>query len=787
MLKERTQKPSEHKRFGADSAIKNARNKQDMSDFTMLGKVVLIIVVSMILSGTSISGTPIPAVAALCGALSPMYAAAALAGGTAGFIIRAAASSHLSDIIAMAVMVVFRIVLSRVPLEENRRTRTVTAVFSGLIYIASGMVVAAALDFSAGVLIATLFRGVLCAAACYLFMSVILSFDKTSTVNSTDRKGALAAVFVLAVTALAGVSYAGINAGHIAAFFAIISASTIGVGGGIGGGVMYALSVCALLLYAPELAGGVAVASLAAVVCGVFRFYGKLAVTAAFITISLLTSVAVGIPTGSIYIFAEILIAAFVFVLMPERVYDRLRSLFFSRVSGVSGNNGNERVRLKTFGGSFGKITENLNRAAAILNNQDIYGKNNFIDFTGLFGKICTDCAEKHYCNMRKKPRFMHECENIETELTRNGFVTARSLHIDICEKKEIIADRINKAYNLQQFTMNMRQSSTLTEETAILAVKSAQTLYSTATDSIISMPDTDISALVADKLASVGMTANVVCGTDDLSFYHAEIFIESGSTVNTCEHIYKILTRATGKTFEAPAVLNLRDGQFRIRFSERFCFRLEDGVFETAAPESRSDGYSGDNHAVFEDGFGNVYYILSDGMGSGARAAVESSMAVSILSELIKSGADPVSALKFTNLALQIKSSDETTATVDMLIFSRYTGKTKIIKMGAARSIAAISGSIREYAGHSLPAGILTENEADIFSLRMAAGDKLALFTDGITEAVYPKIREMLLSDGISAELSAKMIGDVSSEEETSITEREDDKTLLIISVLKN
>jgi stage II sporulation protein E len=291
-----------------------------------------------------------------------------------------------------------------------------------------------------------------------------------------------------------------------------------------------------------------------------------------------------------------------------------------------------------------------------------------------------------------------------------------------------------------------------------------------------------------------MGIAADVCCGTDALGFYHAEIFVVGGKTVNTTDTVVKIITRSTGRILEAPLVEQLTVGQdekphYRIRFSEEYKYRMDDGVFETPAPESTSEGYSGDNHTGFEDGFGNVYRIISDGMGSGARAAVESSMAVSLLSELIRNGADPLSAIKFTNLALQIKSSDETTATVDMLIFNRYSGKITIYKMGASKSFAAISGGIREYAGQSLPAGILTENEPDIFTFRADTGDKLAIFTDGISENVYPKIREMLLSDGISSERAAKIIGDFSQdkEHETYEYEREDDKTLLIISVLDN
>ena len=54
------------------------------------------------------------------------------------------------------------------------------------------------------------------------------------------------------------------------------------------------------------------------------------------------------------------------------------------------------------------------------------------------------------------------------------------------------------------------------------------------------------------------------------------------------------------------------------------------------------------------------MVFILSDGMGTGGRAAVEGALACKIMESLIKSGMSFFTAAKITNSALRVKSEDE-------------------------------------------------------------------------------------------------------------------------------
>ncbi|MDR0903194.1 MAG: SpoIIE family protein phosphatase [Ruminococcus sp.] len=776
----------------------------------VLGETIMAILAAMLLSGTSISGTPIPASAALCGALPPVLSAAALAGGVMGFIIRGDVGAHIADIVAMTAILLFRVIIARVFERDGgvkRRYRIFRLTLTGIVYILSSVVTATIFGLSAPLFAAIIFRGILCSAACAVFIIVINTARKVFTPVfggeaekfspelhgnafkfTFEEKAALSAVYVLAIIALSAFAPAGINFARVLADFLIIAAASQSVGGGA---IIFALSVLGMTLYSPEIGRTGVLLAAGAAISGVFRMYGKLYVTAAYTIITLLFCIMLGLPMGSVYIFAEIFIAALAFMLIPDRFTAPAK--FNPLVTDTPSE------RLNRFSANFGRIIEKIDRAASVLNNQTLNGKNNSIDFAGVFNKICENCPDAPDCIMQNPKHFNREC-NIYTEyLRQDGFLTPADLHINGCLNKEIIAKEINKEYNLYKYIQNSGINSGQIEAITIRELEITRKLFESADNRVITAADPQMSGFLTDLLEKDNRKTQINCGFDADNFYHAEIYLSEELDSSTEERIKRILSRKISREFrEKPFKQRVRSGyqgsnqggnqvsnqggnikyKYRYIYSEEYNFELSYGISDTPAPEDFSNGYSGDSHGVFEDGFGNVTFIISDGMGSGARAAVESAMTVSLLTELLESGADPVNALKFVNLALEIKSSDETTATADILTLNLYSGKINLHKMGAARTIAAVSGTVREFSGQSLPAGILPDNLPDSFSFRVDKGDKIALFSDGITEESYPRLREMLLTNSISSDSAAKILV------ENDRNFRADDKTLFFVAV---
>ena len=125
---------------------------------------------------------------------------------------------------------------------------------------------------------------------------------------------------------------------------------------------------------------------------------------------------------------------------------------------------------------------------------------------------------------------------------------------------------------------------------------------------------------------------------------------------------------------------------------------------------------------------------ILSDGMGAGGRAAVDSAMAAGLIGRMIKAGFGYDCSLGILNSSMIFKSTDESTATVDIAAVDLHTGRCDLLKAGAAPTLVRRSGRTGKAQSTSLPAGILRDISFDKATIRLRPGDILLLMSDGAT-----------------------------------------------------
>ncbi|MCL2022770.1 MAG: SpoIIE family protein phosphatase [Oscillospiraceae bacterium] len=163
--------------------------------------------------------------------------------------------------------------------------------------------------------------------------------------------------------------------------------------------------------------------------------------------------------------------------------------------------------------------------------------------------------------------------------------------------------------------------------------------------------------------------------------------------------------------------------------FAESPRFSVEIGVAQRARGDAR---LCGDYYSQFTLPGGETAFLLSDGMGTGGRAAVDSALTCTLFSTLVQAGLSFPCALRLTNGALMSKSADESLATLDAAIFDPYTGEMRLYKAGAAASLAAVGRNICKLESDSLPAGILREIDFKEHSLKLKEGDLCLLFSDG-------------------------------------------------------
>ena len=144
----------------------------------------------------------------------------------------------------------------------------------------------------------------------------------------------------------------------------------------------------------------------------------------------------------------------------------------------------------------------------------------------------------------------------------------------------------------------------------------------------------------------------------------------------------------------------------------------------------------SGDSYACFHLRGGRLALVLSDGMGAGPQASLESRITISLLGRLLDAGFDQDLAIKTVNSLLVLRSPGETFATVDLAVINLYTGKVDFVKIGAMPTLIMRGHEIRLVKAGSLPVGIVEDIEVASMSKKIQPGDILVMVTDGLLEA---------------------------------------------------
>lgn len=147
-------------------------------------------------------------------------------------------------------------------------------------------------------------------------------------------------------------------------------------------------------------------------------------------------------------------------------------------------------------------------------------------------------------------------------------------------------------------------------------------------------------------------------------------------------------------------------------------------------------DLLSGDSFSAVELSNGKFAVALSDGMGNGERARLESSTALGILEQLLQSGMDETLAIKSVNSVLMLRSADEIYATVDMALIDEYSARTTFLKIGSSPSFIKRGDEVIPVSASNLPIGIIQDIEVDLVTLQLLPGDILIMMTDGIYDA---------------------------------------------------
>ncbi len=238
--------------------------------------------------------------------------------------------------------------------------------------------------------------------------------------------------------------------------------------------------------------------------------------------------------------------------------------------------------------------------------------------------------------------------------------------------------------------------------------------------------------------------------------------------------YILAALEDATGREITSPTLLTRISEAAGAEFSLPKYYRRQDmALMELQSrPKYRAewvtrsdaggDEVSGDTIGVTECESGNLFAVLSDGMGSGDEARRVSEFTASALLSLLPCGADAARLTYLVNSVL-LGTGDECPATLDLFCFDLIMGEARFIKAGAVCSYIKRGESLFRIKSETMPLGVLSAPEAESVSAEIRDGDIVVIMSDGVTGACEdaPWLIEALRADAASLDAYASAIID--------------------------
>lgn len=129
----------------------------------------------------------------------------------------------------------------------------------------------------------------------------------------------------------------------------------------------------------------------------------------------------------------------------------------------------------------------------------------------------------------------------------------------------------------------------------------------------------------------------------------------------------------------------------------------------------------------------GRLVLALSDGMGSGWRAARQSRTAVQLLEQMLAAGFAEDDAVRAINAALMLRSGAEVFATLDLALVDLACGHACFVKVGASPSFLRRAGRVTVLRCATPPAGVLPELDVRVDRRSLLPGDLLVMTSDGV------------------------------------------------------
>ena len=692
------------------------------------GGFLLALAAGFFLSDTRLAGVASFADISLAGGLSLPYSAAVLTGSLVHSIVTDNIGRNIVKISAMIMILIMKLFFE---LDEQPR---LSGIITGASVFLSGMAVSALIGELIYKAAFYIFYGAVAGITAYSAALAVSGIKRKSVVDLTGKSGcAYAVIYTIAVSALCSAETPVIDPGVIAgAALTLYGAYFYGCTGGVMCG---ALTVCGAFLASPETGMSIVLLPAAGMLTGFIKRGKHISSAVFFGSSEIMLTILSGLAHNYIDSLINIAAGGMLFTVTAPGYSDKwiiagtntgmeLPELLSSRMTFLSDTIGTVRSESQ-------KIAEAIAENAAVTDSTD-----------DINAGICKRCFRRLNCWNKDYDATMRGFRKLsqQTEFAAESFPyeLKECLHkpeitqlLESRARERAMAKLLETRFSESQQLM-FEQMSIIRDMTGACGER-LDVRYSEA-----------VSRQVREKLSRFSINSrNVIAYYNSINRLHIELYFSYSERPGDIFRVRDLISDELGIPLDSTEMTD-SGREIRVRLYEKPEYAIEACG---ASKSAEKDADNGDTSCCFSDGAGVSYVILSDGMGSGKDAAVESRLVVRMFRKLITAGVDFASAIKLINSIMLTKSPAESFATLDVLRIDLDSCGLTVIKSGASATLIKHRDSVMKIASPTFPVGIYEHSDIFYKEYDFEEGDIVIMFSDGISENEYLYIKELLLS----------------------------------------
>ena len=759
------------------------RLRQTAGQYRHAGEMAAAAVGGVVFSSAQILGGITPFGVALAAAVPEELFLPALFGALFGYLWFPAPGSTMEYAAAILLLGGVRWTLSTGSLW--RRIPQAPAVLAGGCMLAGGLASAFALGGTPDRLLMAVAVSMLTAGSAWFFARSLVILRSRVASAYQEELGCLYVTFLLLTAGLARITALGISVGRVLAsagvlLFAIAGGPAGGAVMGVGAGlVALALGKESAFLMGSYAAGGL--------LAGAASRFGRIPTALCYLVVTALVSVTS--PTARMLqiSLAENLLACLIVLVLPARVVQFVQPAREGTAAQTSAERMALRMHMERFAQALREIGETTREVSRKLNSMHLCSVEDVWQHT--LDTVCRKCPRRYRCWQSEFDQTMDAVNNCMLILRREGQLESGQIPAplrEVCRVPDELAAALTAGYVRYQAELGSRRKvsqirGVVTDQFEGLAMLVEE--LSGRWESYCCR-NSRLEEKAQRCLTAQGLDPGEICCSLDRE---NRLLMDCEINPLKLPRLDKTalaleMGELLGRELELPQVRTV-GGHAYLSWQERAVYTVDWGSSQLTETGSK---ITGDAYRSLTTDTGRFVLILSDGMGTGGNAAVDSAMTSDLLRRLLEAGVGCDAALKIVNSALLLKSGEETLATADVAAVDLFTGRAEFYKAGAAPTFLVKNGRAGSVQSDSLPAGILEGAAFEKSSLTLREGDRLVLVSDGVTATGADWVKSQLEAGASSSpQQLAESLAKTARERQQP--GREDDITVLVAELVRS